>query len=387
MIVVYHAIRPFEESRHRGLMAAYGARVPVVYVDPMNVWRSTKALKPPPGADHLPTTLDEPRVYRARLSRLLPLGRFRAISLAHRWLAMRQLLKAIRRRSRGRAVVFVAQHPEFLPTLAGLPVDLTVYEVRDDYAALTPDPAARRRVERAHQRMLDSSDLVLAVSDRLVSDIRPTRADVELTSVGVEREFFDVTDDSAAPAALRDLSRPRIGMIGNLNDRVNWDLLERLAMERPDWTLAIVGPVYSAGDTTRTAVRRLETFPNVRFLGAVGQSEIPSVIAAFDVCLIPYRISEAVERINPLKLYQYLAAGKPIVSTAIPIVEKFKDVVAWCRSDDEFLRAVHLAVVQESDPSRREARRAAAIPYTWDAIVAHQINSFRRALERRGRSR
>lgn len=386
MIVVYHAIRPFEESRHRGLMAAYGAKVPVIYVDPMNVWRGAQALEPPPGAAHLPRVIQEPRVYRARLSRLLPLGRFRAVSLAHRWLAMRQLLKAIRRRARGKPLVFVAQQPEFLPTLKGLPVDLTVYEVRDDYAALSPDPHTRRFVERAHRRMLDSSDLVLAVSDRLVSDIRPVRPDVELTSVGVEREFFDVTDDSAAPPALRELPRPRIGMIGNLNDRVNWDLVERLATARPDWTLSIVGPVYSAGEVTRSAVRRLETLPNVRFLGAVGQSEIPSAIAAFDVCLIPYRISEAVERINPLKLYQYLAAGKPIVSTAIPMVERFKDVVAWCRTDDEFLRAVHLALVEAGDPAQRERRRQAAVPYTWDAIVAHQLDSFRRALERRSRS-
>ncbi len=383
MIVVYHAIRPFEESRHRGFMAAYGARTPLVYVDPMNVWRGRKGLEPPPGPEHLPAQFSEPGVYRARLPRLLPLGRFRLVSLAHRWIAMHQMLSAIRRRARGQEIVFVAQHPEFLPTLSGLPADLTAYEVRDDYAALTADAAARRRVERAHRRMLDSSDVVLAVSDRLVSDIRPVRPDVELTSVGVEREFFDVTDDSKAPAGLRELGRPRVGMVGNLNDRVSWELIERLAREHPQWTLAIVGPVYNAGEGTRTAVRRLGAIPNVRFLGAVGQSDIPSTIAAFDVCLIPYRISEAVERINPLKLYQYLAAGKPVVSTAIPIVERFKDVVAWCRTDDEFVRGVATAVSNGDGTERREARRLAAIPYTWDAIVEHQLEAFRRALERR----
>jgi glycosyltransferase involved in cell wall biosynthesis len=387
MIVVYHAIRPFEESRHRGLMAAYAARTPLVYVDPMNVWRGGETLEPPPGPHHLPERLSEPGLYRARLPRLLPLGRFRVVSLAHRWIAMYQMLNAIRRRARGEKVVFVAQHPEFLPTLAGLPADLTAYEVRDDYAALTMDPVSRRRVERAHRRMLESSDVVLAVSDRLVDDIRPLRPDVELTSVGVEREFFDVTDDERAPAGLRQLGRPRVGMLGNLNDRVSWELVERLAREHPEWVLAIVGPVYNAGDGTRAAVRRLESFANVRFLGAVDQAEIPSTIAAFDVCLIPYRINEAVERINPLKLYQYLAAGKPIVSTAIPTVERFKDVVAWCRSDDEFVRAVRVALANGDGPERRDQRRSAAIPYTWDAIVEHQLAAFRRALERRDRGR
>ena len=382
MIVVYHAIRPFEASRHRGLMDAYGLRVPLVYVDPMNVWRDAPEMSPPPGPGHLPA-LDRPGVHRARMRRLLPLGRFRLISLAHRYLAMREMLHAIARRAHGRKVVFVAQHPEFLPTLSGLPADLTVYEVRDDYAALAPDAASRKRIERAHRRMLESSDLVLAISERLVGDIRPIRPDVELTSVGVEREFFEATDDSAAPAALRALPHPRIGMIGNLNDRVSWDLLARLARERPDLTLAIVGPVYNASDGTRTAIRQLETMRNVTFVGAVAQHDIPSTIAALDVCLIPYRLSQAVERINPLKLYQYLAAGKPVVSTAIPTVERFGNVVAYCRSDEEFVRAVDGALSSGENANQREARRLAAIPYTWDAVVQHQLDAFARALARR----
>lgn len=382
MIVVYHAIRPFEESRHRGLMDAYGARVPLVYVDPMNIWRKDEETSPPPGPGQLPA-LDQPGVYRARMRHLLPLGRFRVVSLAHRWLAMREMLRAIARRARGRKIVFVAQHPEFLPTLGGLPADLTVYEVRDDYAALAPDAATRRRVERGHRRMLGSSDLVLAVSDRLVGDIRPVRPDVELTSVGVEREFFEATDDSAAPPALRALPRPRVGLIGNLNDRVSWELIGRLAHEHPDFTLAIVGPVYNAGDTTRTAIRQLEALPNVRFVGAVAQHDIPATIAAMDVCLIPYRLSEAVERINPLKLYQYLAAGKPVVSTAIPTVERFGDVVSWCRTDDEFVTATATALAAQQSPALCEARRKAAVPFTWDAVVQHQLDAFARALERR----
>ena len=179
-------------------------------------------------------------------------------------------------------------------------------------------------------------------------------------------------------------------MIGNLNDRVDWELIGRLARERPDWTLAIVGPVYNAGDddtlghpAARSRCRTCassEPWPS---------SEIPATIAAFDVGLIPYRMSAAVERINPLKLYQYLAAGKPVVSTAIPTVERFGDVVAWCRSHDEFVTALSpqpLAAGQ--DPARCEAGVAPrAVPFTWDAIAQQQLDAFERALEQRARRR
>jgi glycosyltransferase involved in cell wall biosynthesis len=379
MIVVYHSIRPLTDSRHRGLFEAYSRMVPLVVVDPLNVRASKAKDGPTPGGEGLPA-IGERGLHHARMRWLAPLDRLRGASRGHRWLGMFEVLRAVNRRANGRRVVLVAQHPKLLPTFAGLPADLCVYEVRDDYVALAVNERERHENETGHRRMLRSSDLVVAISDRLVEDIKPVRPDVELTSVGVEREFFLPPDEARISPELRAVPGPRIGILGNLNDRTDWQLLELLARERPSWSIVVIGPLHAPGPLTFAGVERLKQLPNAHLLPAVDQADIPATIGALDVCLIPYRISEAVERINPLKLYQYLAGGKPVVSTAIPSVKPFADVVGWTSTPQEFLAATDRALAEANDPARREARRAVALRHTWDAVAEHQLAIFRRAL-------
>jgi glycosyltransferase involved in cell wall biosynthesis len=384
MIVVYHSIRSLTESRHSGLFEAYARLAPLVVVDPLNVRASRSKEGPRPGGSDLPA-IETCGLYHARMRWLLPVDRLKAVSRYHRWIGMLEILRAVRRRTKGRPVILVVQHPKLLPTLRALPADLFVYEVRDDYVALAVNERERRENVLGHRRLLRSADLVVAISDQLVEDIKPVRPDVQLTSVGVEREFFLAPDESSIPAALRAIREPRIGTLGNLNDRTDWELLEFLARSRPAWNIVVIGPLHAPGPLTFEGIERLKQLPNVHLLPAVDQAVIPAAIAGLDVCLIPYRISTAVERINPLKLYQYLAVGKPVVSTAIPSVKPFADVVGWTTTRDEFLAATDRALETATDPQRREARQAVARRFTWDAVAEHQLELFRRALERKSR--
>jgi hypothetical protein len=108
--------------------------------------------------------------------------------------------------------------------------------------------------------------------------------------------------------------------MGNLNDRVDWELLQRLARQRPDWHMVLVGPCIMRARRPKRAVSDLASDANVHFVSAVAESELPATISALDVGLIPYALTPATLRINPLKLYQYLAAGLPVVATPIPAV-------------------------------------------------------------------
>jgi len=384
MIVVYHSIRPLTESRHRGLFEAYSRLIPLIVVDPLNSRSSKSENGHRPGGNDLPV-MEASGLYRARMRWLLPVDRYKALSRFHRWIGMLEILRAVRRRADGRRVVLVVQHPKLLPTFSCLPADLCVYEVRDDYVALAVNEREHRENVLGHRRMLGSSDLVVAISDRLVEDIKPIRPDVELTSVGVESEFFLPPDEARVSPELRAISGPRVGTLGNLNDRTDWELLEFLARQRPGWSIVVIGPLHAPGPLTFEGIDRLKRLPNVHLLPAVAQADIPATIAALDVCLIPYRINEAVERINPLKLYQYLAAGKAVVSTAIPSVKPFTDVVGWTTTREEFLAATDRALAEAADPERCEARRAVARRHTWDAVAAHQLEIFRRALATRSR--
>jgi glycosyltransferase involved in cell wall biosynthesis len=380
MIVVYKGYGTYQESRHQGLFEAYATEVPVVYVDPMATSRSEQLAGPTQGIDNV-GSLESPGIYHTRLRWMVPGGRFHAISRVHHWLSIRSVLLAIRRGGRGDPVVFVVQNPGTVPTLRGLPAELTVYEVRDDYVALLEhSPAERRQTQRDHNRLLRSADIVLAISEQLADDIRPLRPDVQLTSVGVGPEFFVSPGSVDVPESLRGLPRPRVGFVGNLNDRVDWQLLEMLARARPNYCLVIVGSVRHASALTYEAVDSLGRMPNVHFLPRVAQSVIPNVISGLDVCLIPYRVTEAVKRINPLKLYQYLAGGKPVVSMAIPSVRKFSNIVAWCESNESFVHGVDRAVRESPVSDTVDSRRLAVEPFRWKTIAEHQLSVFARAL-------
>src|SRR5689334_9417638 len=163
MVVVYHGIVPYERSRHLGMMEAYARRCPLFYVDPD---ADGSGAQREIGA-HL---------FRVTMPRTFPGGRFRAVALLNRWLGMRSVLAGIRRRHGG-PLVLVCQQPGLLPTLRGLPADLKVYEVRDDYAGFALSARARRSLERAHVRMLRECDAVWAISQALVDDIRAVRPD------------------------------------------------------------------------------------------------------------------------------------------------------------------------------------------------------------------
>jgi glycosyltransferase involved in cell wall biosynthesis len=350
------------------MMEAYARRAPVVYVDP------------DAGASRTAEREVSERLWHVTMGRTLRGGRLRGVAAANRWLGLRRVLRSARARHGG-PVILVSQQPNLLPTLAGLPADLKVYEVRDDYAGFALHTSAAARLQRAHRRMLRESDVVWAISRALVDDIRTVRPDVERTDVGVECDAFA----RAAADARADRGRegsaarpPCIGLVGNLNDRIDWELLESIARARPHWQLTLVGPVYHASAQTDAAVRRLREVANVRLPGPVGRDGLPAAVAALDVGLIPYRMTAANRRINPLKLYQYLAAGVPVVATPIPAVAEVEGAAALAEGPDAFVAAIEAAL--RTDDAGRAALRARARAFDWQAVADRQLEIASRRL-------
>ncbi len=375
MIVVYHGILPYDRSRHRGMMAAYGKRVPLVYVDPdterqVPSDRSATTVLTRLGAD------PAPGCYPIALESILPGGRFRPIARANRWLAIRKLIASLREQT-GRQVVLINQQPGLLPTLRRIGADATVYEIRDDYVSLALDDKSAARTQSAHDRLLSEADQVWAISRALVDAAASQRPDTLLTGVGVEYQDFATADESLAPEALRSLSRPRVGLVGNLNDRVDWRLLEDIARARPQWQVVVVGPVYHSSDAARIGLENLVALENAHHIGAVAQDALAPTIAALDVCLIPYRLTQATLRINSLKVYQYLAVGRPVVASRIPSINELADVVA-CVAPEGFIGAIEAAL---DDRAHDDQRRSRAAMFDWPAIVADQLRFLEKQLD------
>jgi glycosyltransferase involved in cell wall biosynthesis len=239
------------------------------------------------------------------------------------------------------------------------PRGLTVYSCLADFAELTPD---REALERWEARILNASDLVFALPG-LVEHCRRHAQVVHPYRSAVSLEAFREPYVAVAADPLRRLvamPRPRVGYVGGLHRHVDLDLLGAIARARPEWSWACVGP-------RQAPVAELEDLPNVHLLGPVRHRELAPLIDGFDVCIVPYRDSEFMRTVLPTKIMEYLAMGKPVVSTPLPAARELEDrdgVVMTAPPDPRgFVAALEQALTLPPDGRHR---RAVAAERGWD---------------------
>jgi len=168
--------------------------------------------------------------------------------------------------------------------------------------------------------------------------------------------------------------------VGGINAKVDLALLAEVAARRPDWRIELVGPLSYGLNEGELA--RLRALPNVHFAGAVPPEQVPAVMAGCDVGLIPYQMNEQTYHVNPLKVYEYLAAGKPVVGTPLPELAQFEPLVRLAGDVDGFVAAVEAALVEGDDPEAIAARLAVAAANTWDVRVERMVGLIEEALGR-----
>ena len=175
---------------------------------------------------------------------------------------------------------------------------------------------------------------------------------------------FDHFSSVTEPAReLASLPRPVLGFAGNLtSEKVDFDLLSALADSHPEWTFALVGP---ATREARPRAEALAARPNVHWLGHRPYDDLPAYVAAFDVGLIPYRATAYTRNCSPLKVFEYLAAGMPVVAAGLPELVGMEPDVVVADGARAFAVAVERALVAE--PAGPERRRELARGNTWDA--------------------
>jgi len=191
---------------------------------------------------------------------------------------------------------------------------------------------------------------VIVTSTRLLEAKAPYNTNLHYVPHGVDFDHFSkaAAPETAVPEDIARIKKPIIGFYGLIQDLIDFSLVEYLAKSRPDWSIVMVGPVlFDVGP--------LPSLPNLHFVGKRTREELPNYVKAFDVCMIPYKLTERTIYANPLKLRQYLASGKPVVSTPLPEVLRYEDLVKVGRTPEEYLQAVewHLAHRSEEESLRR----------------------------------
>jgi glycosyltransferase involved in cell wall biosynthesis len=234
-----------------------------------------------------------------------------------------------------------------------------IYECVDDFTSSRGliDPKVIGRLER---RLIEAVDLLIVTAPALLESKREGARRAILVPNGVEAEHFAQAADPAlaVPEELAGLRPPVVGYLGTLNYWIDTHLLGRLAREHPDWTLVLVGP-----DDLLADLAPLEGLPNVVRTGRVPYADVPSYVKTFDVCVNPYVLDGVAEHCSPLKLYEYLATGKPVVSVDMPEARQFAGLVRIAQNADEFIRLVEEAI--SDGDGRSAARMAEARNHTW----------------------
>ena len=292
---------------------------------------------------------------------VVPLHRYRAV----RELNARLLPALVRRACAELGIerpILWAYVPQAEVLIDALDPSLVVYHCVDDIAAQERIDTASFRA--AEQRFAARADLVLASAPALAERLRGLCENVlDAPNVADTALFSRALQDGPLDAAMAALPAPRIVFTRAIvSIKLDMAMLAELARLRRDWSFALVGPV-GPGDP-RTDVSVLNAEPNIHLLGPRSYAQLPDVLRAADAGLIPYARNELTESIFPMKVYEYLAAGLPVVATALPALVGLPDVA--CGDGAGAIAKLLDEALAFDSPARRAERSQAAAAHSWD---------------------
>lgn len=225
-----------------------------------------------------------------------------------------------------------------------------IYDCMDHHAGFENNDNAMLEEE---DRLLESADLVITTAQRLSDLIAEKRENIIIRNGGEVDYFAKVPE-----ICLLEKKRPIVGYYGAIAEWFDVELLIESANKHPQWDFVIIGNV-------TCDISKAKKLSNINFLGEVPYDELTSYLKEFDVCLIPFKLIELTLCTNPVKVYEYLAAGKPVVCTAMPEVKIIDDVVHVANSKEDFVNMIAIAMEESKDVELAEKRKAWALNHDW----------------------
>jgi len=293
----------------------------------------------------------------------IPFPQVNWVCQVNKVLAVWQIRKLLNRYNLKQPVLFVSAPSSAAVALADCnDFSLVVFDYVDEYARLVPGNAQRITVDET--ALLTKSDLVIAVSRGLYNRLNQANRHTFLVPNACEPEHFRraVNVGLQLPEDLSSIQRPIIGYVGGIADWFDDDLVRFIAFQHPDWSIVLIGPCYLSSP-------RSVQPGNVNYLGRKPYSQLPDYIKSFDACLIPFRTEGIGATVLPVKMFEYLAAGKPIVSTNLPEVRPYGDVVCVAATHVDFVRGIEHALLTQDDREKISKRLAVAELNSWNARV------------------
>jgi glycosyltransferase involved in cell wall biosynthesis len=314
---------------------------------------------------------------------VVPVPGNRAVAAVNRRLLVRQVRRVLRGLP-DRPVQIWSFAPDVDYMCGQFDEECVVYYCVDEFSAFSGYGEAETLA--AERRLAARADLVITVSRTLHDAKRHLHENVVLVTHGVEYDHFAqaLSADVVVPPEIAALPRPVLGFWGLIQDWVDLELLAGIARERPGWSIVLIGEPLAD-------VSAVSELPNVHLLGRRRYQQLPAFARGFDVGLIPFRINPLTLPVDPIKLREYLSAGLPVVSTPLPEMKRYGDMVAVAGDAAGLVKACERMLAEaETESARsaqRRARQAAMRGETWRAKVREIEGHLMRVLCRRANER
>lgn len=271
--------------------------------------------------------------------------------------------------------------PMALPLLGAIDPSVVVYDCMDELASFKGAPHGMRQQEAA---LMKCADVVFTGGVSLYEAKRDMHPNVHCQPSAVDVEHFAPSRlDEFSPHAWQALSlqahlaRPRLGYFGVIDERMNLKLVESLADAHPQWSIVMVGPVAKIDPAS------LPRRDNIHWLGPQPYARLPYLVRDWDVCLMPFALNDATHYISPTKTLEYLAAEKPVVSTAVrDVVSLYGEVVHIASTKADFIELCEsvLATGQRARSLAKGAANQGVAYFSWHATAQAMLNLMHQAL-------
>ncbi len=310
---------------------------------------------------------------------IIPLHKFQCIRVLNQWILTRFIQHFCQKLS-FHDIVFWSYNP-LVETLANeLKPKLQMYHCVDDLKASPNMPV--EVLQEAEPAFCRSSDLVVVTTKTLLqSRLQWNRQTIYLPNPCDFEHFHTATTDLPVPSDLQNIPAPRIGFIGALSPyKVDFSLVQEVAQKHPEWSIVLLGMV-GEGEP-HASIKGLHQALNVHLLGVKPYEELPAYLKEFQVAVLPCPLNDYTTNMFPLKFFEYLAAGVPVVTTALPALEDYSDVSFIAKTPQEFVEALQQAVKCDEEVKQKVQNGIALAKLnTWDKRLESIVEQIESHLE------
>jgi len=280
-------------------------------------------------------------------------------------------------------------HPDFLDMVGHFNEALVVYHCYDEFSLFVSNsmrPGAMENLVARERELVRRADIVFTVSEQLRTRRSSLNPNIHVVTNGVNYELFSRAQDARTkiPDDLLAIRRPIIGFVATQTNITDLVLLLQIFQHRQDWSFVFIGVERAPEHQAEEALRALQKLPNVHFIGRRTLEEIPAYLKGCDVCAVPWVLNELSLSASPLKLYEYLAAGKPVVSTPLPHLMHLESVMTFAGDANEWIESIE-AALKEDKPRMVQERDKIARENTWDQKANLVSQKLAEALAKRRR--